>query len=106
MIKHTTIQEITQRLIKTYNPQEIYLFGSYAWGQPDEDSDLDFLIIIDKFTKDHYHTLLDGHKALQDLPIAKDILVVSREDFEKKSTDRSQFLYKIKNKGKKIYAKA
>lgn len=48
MISTQDISEITERLVRLYNPQAIYLFGSYAWGHPDEDSDLDFLIIVDK----------------------------------------------------------
>ena len=37
MINKNIIKEVTEKLIKTYNPIEIYLFGSYAWGSPDED---------------------------------------------------------------------
>jgi DNA polymerase sigma len=50
MINKRILEEVKEKLIKTYNPLEIYLFGSYAWGCPDEDSDLDLLIIIDHYT--------------------------------------------------------
>ena len=48
MISQEVIEEVKNRLIKTYNPIAIYLFGSYAWGTPNEDSDLDLLIVVDK----------------------------------------------------------
>ena len=39
-------QEITHRLENEFQPEEIILFGSHAWGTPDEDSDLDLLVIV------------------------------------------------------------
>ncbi len=39
------IQSIVRRIIEGYHPQKIVLFGSLAWGEPDEDSDIDLLII-------------------------------------------------------------
>ncbi|HEX9736655.1 MAG TPA: nucleotidyltransferase domain-containing protein [Thermoanaerobaculia bacterium] len=38
--------EITQRLVAELEPDRIILFGSHAWGDPDEDSDLDLLVIV------------------------------------------------------------
>lgn len=39
-------KEIVSRLFKAYQPLEIYLFGSYAWGKPTKYSDIDFFIIL------------------------------------------------------------
>ncbi len=39
------IKEITDKIIKKYEPEKIILFGSWAWGEPHEDSDFDFFII-------------------------------------------------------------
>ncbi len=39
------IRPIIRRIIEGYNPQKIVLFGSLAWGEPDEDSDIDLLIL-------------------------------------------------------------
>jgi Polymerase beta, Nucleotidyltransferase len=52
MINQAIIEEVKNRLIKTYNPIAIYLFGSHAWGKPDEESDLDLLIVVEDFKKD------------------------------------------------------
>jgi uncharacterized protein len=41
------LQMIVDRLIKTYTPQQVILFGSFAYGTPDQDSDLDLLILKD-----------------------------------------------------------
>lgn len=39
------LQEIVRRLVAEYRPEKIILFGSYAYGEPHADSDLDLLII-------------------------------------------------------------
>lgn len=42
-----SLEEITNAvkpIIKKYGVKELYLFGSYARGEADEDSDLDFLV--------------------------------------------------------------
>ncbi|KPJ70367.1 MAG: hypothetical protein AMS14_10915, partial [Planctomycetes bacterium DG_20] len=41
------IDEIARKLVAECAPEKIILFGSYAYGQPDEDSDLDFLVVMD-----------------------------------------------------------
>jgi predicted nucleotidyltransferase len=42
-----TILEIVDKVKQQYQPSKIVLFGSYAYGQPDRDSDIDLLIIKD-----------------------------------------------------------
>jgi predicted nucleotidyltransferase len=98
--------EARDRLVKTYNPIAIYVFGSYAWGHPDKDSDLDLLVIVDADIKDRYHALVEGHRALGDLSVPKDLLLLTRDEFEEASQRVTSLHYKIKHKGKQIYARA
>lgn len=107
MIKPELFEEVKKRLIKTYNPVEMYLFGSHVWGTATEESDLDLLIIIDHIDpKDRYKVMSEGHRALSDLLVAKDILVLSKDEFSEASEDKSRVFYTIKRKGQKIYARA
>lgn len=106
MINKKTIEEVKRRLVKTYNPIAIYIFGSYAWGKPTEDSDLDVLIIIDKSDDKSYIRPISGHKALLGLCISKDLIIYTKDEFEKKSKDKTTLSYKIKNDGALIYARA
>ncbi len=106
MIDNKTIEEVKKRLVATYNPLEIYLFGSYAWGQPDEGSDLDLLVVIDQYEKDRYKTMSDGYKALMGLGIFKDIVVYSHEEFNRCQADSTSLCNRVAREGKKIYAKA
>ena len=40
------IKAITEVIKETVNCEKIYLFGSYAYGEPHKDSDLDFYVVI------------------------------------------------------------
>lgn len=106
MITQETIEEVKNKLIKTYDPLAIYLFGSYAWGKPEEDSDLDLLVVVDDFKKDKYSDMVEGYKALAGMGIPKDIILYTKPQFDEASRDITTFCYKIVKKGKKIYAKA
>lgn len=39
------IREIVEKIKQEYSPEKIILFGSYAYGNPTEESDIDLLII-------------------------------------------------------------
>ena len=107
MINNKMLEEVKNRLIKVYNPQAIYIFGSYSWGTPDEDSDLDILVVLKTIEQNRCQALVEGHMALMDITnLSKDILILSQEEFEKDSLDKTTLGYKIKLKGRKIYAKA
>jgi uncharacterized protein len=106
MVSQETIEEVKNRLVKTYDPVAIYLFGSYAWGCPTEDSDLDLLVVIDTSNEKTYARSRSGHYALFGLNVSKDIIVYTKEEFEKKIQDKATLGYKIKNEGKILYARA
>lgn len=97
------INIIKERLIYAYNPQALYLFGSYAWGTPDEHSDFDLLVVIDKSDEKPYKRVRKGIDALTGLRIAKDLLVYTTDEFEQLAGDISTLCYKIKKEGMKIY---
>ena len=106
MIDHKALEVVKEKLIEIYDPLSIYLFGSYAWGTPDNESDLDLLIVIDHYKKDQHQTLVDGYRGLIHTRGAKDLLVVDKKSFEKDSLNKTTLCYKIKKEGKHIYAKA
>ena len=39
------LQTATQRLVTEFQPEQIWLFGSHAWGTPTEDSDVDLMVV-------------------------------------------------------------
>ena len=104
MISKEKIEEVKKRLVEVYNPLAIYIFGSYAWGNPTEDSDLDLLVVVDSSDEKSYKRPVKGHHVLFGLEISKDIIVYTRDEFEKSSNDITTLCYKIKNEGEKVYS--
>ncbi len=106
MISDRIIEEVKNRLVDVYDPVEIYLFGSYAWGKPDEESDLDIAIVVDQSDEKSYKRTIPGHDALFGLGISKDIIVYTKEEFENIASNVTTLGYKIKKNGELIYARA
>lgn len=105
MIENKTIKEVIRRLVDVYHPEEIYLFGSYAWGHPTDDSDLDLLVVVEKSEEKIYARPVAGFLALFGLNISKDLIVSTRDEFLKNSADKTSLYFKIKRDGKRIYGK-
>lgn len=80
MIAQDKIQQAVQILAETAKPKRIILFGSYATGKANENSDLDFLVIKEKVT-DYDEETVDLELALLPLGISEDILLASMNDF-------------------------
>ena len=112
---HTTIdieklkKEIVDRL-KPLNPYKIILFGSYAYGNPTKDSDIDLYIITnDEFMprswREKMHIKLRYAKALGDLRerLDIDIIVHTKKMHEKFLEYDSIFSRDILSKGQVIY---
>lgn len=96
MITPDIINEVKKRLIDVYNPDAIYLFGSYAWGHPTEDSDLDILIIIKESSEKRHKRGIAGSRALRGMLIPKNILVYTQEELESHAADPTSLCHKVK----------
>jgi predicted nucleotidyltransferase len=46
MVDQRLISELSERIIREFHPERIILFGSYAYGQPRPDSDVDLLVVL------------------------------------------------------------
>jgi len=79
-----TIKEAVNRLVNKFNPEKIILFGSQARGTADEKSDIDFLVIC-SFSGNRYSLLVDMDRALKGLIFARDIVVLTPEEYETNS---------------------
>jgi predicted nucleotidyltransferase len=99
--------------LKSSDPYKIILFGSYANGNPDENSDIDLMIILDN---DHvsktYEERLNKKIFIRNLlreinrKIPLDILVYSREELNLIKKHGNYFIEEIEKTGKIIYEKA
>jgi predicted nucleotidyltransferase len=96
---------IVQRLVPTLQPNKIIVFGSYIYGTPSPDSDLDLLIIID--TQDRP---VDRHQSVSSLlrprPFPLDILVKTPEEIEQAYAQGDPFIVEIITQGRVLYERA
>lgn len=100
------ISGLVKRLIEMYQPEKIILYGSYAYGSPDEDSDIDLLIV--KETEDRP---IDRRIAVRRLvsDIRKKVpfssLVVTPEELSDRLALGDDFFIEIIQRGKVLYEK-
>ncbi len=103
-ISKTEIQDAVNRLVEAYQPIKVYLFGSYAWGEPHEESDLDFMLIMPEKTVNTFELRRKGNRALAGIGFTIDFLFNTPTDFDVRAEHPSSLEFKIKNEGKIIYA--
>jgi predicted nucleotidyltransferase len=99
-----TIRLIADKLKESYNPEKIILFGSYAWGLPDEDSDIDLLVIKDTEETPHRRNV-NVRKLVSSLRkgYGLDILVITPEELKSRLEIGDQFLQEIISRGEVLY---
>ena len=95
------IEGVVERIVKNYNPDKVILFGSYAWGKPTKDSDVDLFIM-----KNNKGDMLEEHKKVRrivDGEIATDILIHSEDEVKKRLALGDFFFREILDKGNYLY---
>lgn len=99
------IKRITNQIVKKYKPEKIILFGSYAWGMPTKDSDVD-LFIVKRSRKRRIDRVRELSKYLfgHDFP-AMDILIYTPAETKKRLSINDPFIEDIVSKGKLLYVK-
>lgn len=105
--------ELLLKLLQQSDPYKIILFGSYAKGTANQDSDIDLLVILDnndvaKTYKERLNKKLYINKLVRDInyKIALDILVYSKAEYNIVKDCGNYFIDEIERTGKIIYEKA
>ena len=82
---------------------QIYLFGSYANGEPNEYSDIDMLVVVQDDINT-YKTMQLISRGLFDMKVALDVIATRASDFKKLSmSDRVTLHRDVKDNGVLIY---
>ncbi len=104
MIEMGEIIEISKTIYKEFNPDKIILFGSYAYGDPQDDSDVDLLVILPYEGNSLQKTWEILHKIQP--KFAVDLLVKNPREIEQRLAWNDFFLHEILEKGKVLYESA
>lgn len=100
-IPRPLIQKFARQVAKQFNPQKIILFGSYAYGKPTEDSDVDILVIMSFRGRNPEKATEIWMATKPRFPI--DIMVRKPEEIRKRLKMGDFFLREITEKGKVLY---
>ena len=95
---------IVDRLVETYHPCRIYLFGSAARGDAGPDSDYDLMVLAPDNTPPALRDSGRAYRAVWRLGAAVDVLVWSLTDFESRLHLRASLPSTIQREGKLLYA--
>ena len=102
MITQDQINYVLDIIVKNATPEKVILFGSYAYGQPQEDSDLDILVIKDTDV-DRYSRAREIRKHLRGIRIPIDVIVYTKEEVEEWKDTNSAFITQIIKNGRVLY---
>jgi predicted nucleotidyltransferase len=108
-LTETLIESMVEAIVQEVNPQRVYLFGSCARGTRTPDSDVDFLVVEDEAfgcDRSRWSELRRIRKALRPFRVPKDILVYSREEFDKWQSSANHIIANAIREGRLLYERS
>ena len=102
MIAESKIAEVVDKIAKGFNPEKIILFGSYAAGNANDDSDLD-LIIVQETSLPVLERGKDIRFSLLGTKIAFDLLLFTKKEFNERKKNKYSFLNSALKTSKILY---
>lgn len=98
-------KRIVEKIVQGYAPQKIYLYGSYAWGRPDEESDLDLLVVKETpLRRIDREVEVATHFSNPQRRVPVDLIVLTPSELEQRTRRGDPFLREILENGKLLYA--
>lgn len=96
------IRAVARRIAERFQPEKVILFGSYAYGKPGPESDVDLLVVMRTSLRSRQQRL-EISRALSPRPFPLDILVRTPEELEERIAQGDAFLREIVTRGKVLY---
>mgnify|MGYP001570522130 CR=1 FL=1 len=98
------VKRLAEKIKNDYQPEKIFIFGSFAKGKINPDSDVDFFI-IKKTAKPRRERQREVARLLLDRRIAVDVLIFTPREAASRKAMGDNFIIDILKTGKLIYAK-
>ncbi len=102
-VNDTLLDEMTSKLVKEFQPEQVILFGSHAWGTPDRSSDVDLMVIVEQSELSDYERAVLALACLRDVDVPKDVIVKTRAEFDFFRNVRASLEHKVARRGKVLY---
>jgi len=100
----TRFADLVRRLVDAYQPEEIYLFGSLARGDPRDDSDYDLLLIVPDDAAPHRKRSRLAYETLRGTGLAADVLVCTRSYFDARVHLKASLPGTVLREGRLVHA--
>lgn len=101
MFTQNEITSLTNRIMSQFAPSRIFLFGSYAFGTPTSDSDLDLCIVTDLKGRRKLDITREIRREINAiLHGSLDILIYGNDEFAQRSALQNTLEHKILKEGK------
>ena len=97
------LRTATQRLVAEFQPEQVWLFGSHAWGKPHEDSDVDLLVVVPHSDETPIRRSQRAHRSLRGLRMPKDVLVETRQEVDRVKGLETSLENAILSRGRRLY---
>lgn len=98
------LARILDRLVATLHPDRIYVFGSYARAEATPKSDIDLLIVVPQASQPAHRPAQTAYHALPAHSLAVDILVMPRDEFERRVPAVASLPATVLREGRMLYA--
>jgi predicted nucleotidyltransferase len=97
------LETAVERLKAEFQPEEIYLFGSHAWGTPTDNSDVDLMVVLQESNQRPIRRDQRAQLCLGRLPFSVDVLVRTRREVNRVREIHGSLTREIFQSGRKIY---
>ncbi len=98
------LSEITDRLVRAYHPERIYLFGSTARGDTGPDSDYDILLVVKDDAPPEALSAQSAYAALWGIRASADVHIWPRGKFDSRLHLKASLPATVVREGKLLYA--
>ncbi|MDE2725929.1 MAG: nucleotidyltransferase domain-containing protein [Gemmatimonadota bacterium] len=105
IISEAIIDQIVQKIVDQVNPLQVILFGSYARGMPNIDSDVDLFVIVESNLPRHKRSA-KIRLLFSPAPCPLDILVYTPQEVESCSGVVNHIVTHVMTTGKILYERS
>ncbi len=101
-ISMQAIRSVVRLITEKFQPEKVILFGSYAYGKPRPESDVDLLVVMDTPLRARQQRL-EISRALSPRPFPLDIIIQTPQQMQDRLAMGDPFILEITSRGKVLY---
>ena len=102
VVARRQINAVVRRIVDEFDPDKVILFGSYAYGKPTMDSDVDLLVVMES-NEHRARRAIKILNRLLDVPFPMDVLVRTPLEIKRQLRVQDYFMREIVQQGQVLY---